>query len=71
MMAKMMIEPTEDEITICDPACGSGRFFIHAQPLAREGPFTGIDRDRTRDRAQTARSQRRRRQLRPRQHAVG
>ena len=47
MMAKMMIEPTEDEITICDPACGSGRFFIHAQPLAPKARFTGIDRDRT------------------------
>lgn len=47
MMAKMMIEPTADEITICDPACGSGRFFIHAQPLAPKAQFTGIDRDLT------------------------
>lgn len=47
MMATMMIAPIEEEITICDPACGSGRFFIHAQPLAPKAHFTGIDRDLT------------------------
>ncbi len=47
MMAKMIIEPTDEDITICDPACGSGRFFIHAQPIAPKAHFTGIDRDLT------------------------
>ncbi|MDG4560700.1 MAG: N-6 DNA methylase [Candidatus Competibacter sp.] len=40
--------PEEQPLSICDPACGSGRFFIHAQPLVhRDSRFTGIDRDLT------------------------
>lgn len=47
MMAAMIVVPTEEPITICDPACGSGRFFIAAQPHAPKAIFTGIDRDLT------------------------
>jgi hypothetical protein len=47
MMAAMIVEPTDEPITICDPACGSGRFFIAAQPRAPKATFTGIDRDLT------------------------
>ncbi len=47
MMANIIVEPTEEPITICDPACGSGRFFIAVQPQAPKATFTGIDRDLT------------------------
>ena len=47
LMAAMVIEATDEPITICDPACGSGRFFIAAQPRAPKATFTGIDRDLT------------------------
>lgn len=47
MMAHMTIERTQDPITIADPACGSGRFFIAAMPLAPNATFYGTDRDLT------------------------
>ncbi len=47
MMAAMIVEQTDEPITICDPACGSGRFLIATQPLAPNATFTGIDRDLT------------------------
>ncbi len=47
MMSRMLIEPTDAPISIADPACGSGRFFIAAQPLAPKASFFGIDRDLT------------------------
>ncbi len=47
MMAQMTVEPTEAPINIADPACGSGRFFIAAQPLAPNATFYGTDRDLT------------------------
>ncbi len=47
LMAAMIIDPTDEPIGICDPACGSGRFFIAAQPRAPKATFTGIDRDLT------------------------
>jgi hypothetical protein len=47
MMAQMTVEPTQEPITIADPACGSGRFFIAAMPLAPNATFYGTDRDHT------------------------
>jgi hypothetical protein len=47
MTARLMIEPTDAAITIADPACGSGRFFIAAQPLAPNATYYGTDIDET------------------------
>ena len=47
MMVQMTVEPTQEPISIADPACGSGRFFIAAQPLAPNATFYGTDRDLT------------------------
>lgn len=47
MMAIMTVAPTKEPITIADPACGSGRFFIAAMPLAPNATFYGTDRDLT------------------------
>ncbi len=47
MMAIMTVAPTQEPITIADPACGSGRFFIAAMPLAPNATFYGTDRDLT------------------------
>lgn len=47
MMAIMTVAPTQEQITIADPACGSGRFFIAAMPLAPNATFYGTDRDLT------------------------
>ncbi len=47
MMAQMIVEPTQEAISIADPACGSGRFFIAAMPLAPNATFYGTDRDLT------------------------
>ncbi len=47
MMTQMTITPTEERISIADPACGSGRFFIAAMPLAPNATFYGTDRDYT------------------------
>jgi hypothetical protein len=47
MMVHMTVEPTQEAISIADPACGSGRFFIAAQPLAPNATFYGTDRDLT------------------------
>ncbi len=47
MMVQMIVEPTQEAISIADPACGSGRFFIAAMPLAPNATFYGTDRDLT------------------------
>ena len=47
MMARMIIEPTDEPVSIADPACGSGRLLIAAQPLAPNATLYGIDRDLT------------------------
>lgn len=59
MMAQMIATPDQPEtsdtpsagpksLNVYDPACGSGRFLIHLQPLVHaESHFTGIDRDLT------------------------
>lgn len=47
MMVQMTVEPTQKPISIADPDCGSGRFFIEAQPLAPKATFYGTDRDLT------------------------
>lgn len=47
LTAQMMITPTDEAISIADPACGSGRFFIAAQPLAPKATFYGTDIDET------------------------
>jgi N-6 DNA Methylase len=47
MMVQMTVEPTQEPVSIADPACGSGRFFVAAMPLAPNACFYGIDRDLT------------------------
>jgi hypothetical protein len=47
LMTQMTVTPTEENISIADPACGSGRFFIAAMPLAPNATFYGTDRDYT------------------------
>jgi N-6 DNA Methylase len=47
LMVQMTVEPTQELISIADPACGSGRFFIAAQPIAPNATFYGTDRDLT------------------------
>jgi type I restriction-modification system DNA methylase subunit len=47
MMVQMTVEPTQEPVSIADPACGSGRFFVAAMPLAPNARFYGIDRDLT------------------------
>lgn len=47
MMAQLTVAPTKEPVTIADPACGSGRFFIAAMPLAPNATFYGTSRDLT------------------------
>ena len=47
LMTHLTVAPTQDPISIADPACGSGRFFIAAMPLAPNATFYGTDRDGT------------------------